>query len=296
MDDLKFSIIIPTTNNLDYLKICLNSINKNSNFFHEIIVHVNEGHDGTLEYIKNKKNISYTYSKDILGLCTATNLAASKATTNYILYSHDDMYFCPNWDLVLKKEIDLIQSNKFYLSSTMIEKNSGHIQLDCGSTFNDFDEEKLLSRLPQLPKIDFQGSHWAPHLIHRELWNRIGGFSQEFDPGFGSDPDLNMKLWNEGVRIFKGLGNFQVYHFGSITLRKKKNFIANNGTRTFLMKWKITPKFFVKHYLRGGKFTGNKIISEKYVKPLSNPIKNLIYYFDYFICKLKYLILKFNSQ
>ena len=37
----------------------------------------------------------------MLDLCTATNLAASlEATTKYILYSHDDMYFCPNWDKV----------------------------------------------------------------------------------------------------------------------------------------------------------------------------------------------------
>ena len=26
------------------------------------------------------------------------------------------------------------------------------------------------------------------------MWNKIGGFSEEFFPGTGSDPDLNMKL------------------------------------------------------------------------------------------------------
>ena len=43
-----------------------------------------------------------------------------------------------------------------------------------------------------------------------------------------------MKLWREGVRIFKGLNDFKVYHFGSITTRKKSNFIQNRGDRTFL--------------------------------------------------------------
>jgi glycosyltransferase involved in cell wall biosynthesis len=42
-----FSIIIPTYNNIEYLKICITSILKNSNFNHEIIVHINEGNDGT---------------------------------------------------------------------------------------------------------------------------------------------------------------------------------------------------------------------------------------------------------
>ena len=55
-----FSIIIPTFNNLNYLRLCLDSIKKNSKFNHEIIVHINDGSDGTLEYIKSNK-INYTY-------------------------------------------------------------------------------------------------------------------------------------------------------------------------------------------------------------------------------------------
>ena len=49
-----FTIIIPTLNNLPYLKICINSINKNSLHKHEIIPHVNIGDDGTIEYLKKK--------------------------------------------------------------------------------------------------------------------------------------------------------------------------------------------------------------------------------------------------
>ena len=94
---------------------------------------------------------------------------------------------------------------------------------------------------------DFQGSHWAPHAIHKDIWNSVGGFSLEFWPGAASDPDLNMKLWKKGVRIFKGLNKFKVYHFGSISLRKKPELRVNKGTNTFLKKWGITPKFFFKY-------------------------------------------------
>ena len=66
------------------------------------------------------------------------------------------------------------------------------------------------------------------------MWDKVGGFSEEFNPGIGSDPDFNMKLWKEGVRIFKGLNDFKVYHFGSLTTRKKKNLIQNRGDKTFL--------------------------------------------------------------
>ena len=50
-----FSIIIPTYNNLKYLKICLESLKKNSFYKHEIILHINEGSDGTLEFANKEK-------------------------------------------------------------------------------------------------------------------------------------------------------------------------------------------------------------------------------------------------
>ena len=85
----------------------------------------------------------------------------------------------------------------------------------------------MLENLDNLPIEDHQGSHFAPHCIHKDLWFKVGGFSEEFNPGIGSDPDFNRKLWGEGVRIFKGLGSFKVYHFGSITTRKNKNIKKN---------------------------------------------------------------------
>ena len=47
------SIIIPTYNNFDYLKLCIKSLNNNSKHQHELIFHINDGSDGTIEFIKN---------------------------------------------------------------------------------------------------------------------------------------------------------------------------------------------------------------------------------------------------
>ena len=276
-----FSIIIPTFNNLNYLSLCLDSIRKNSKFTHEIILHVNEGNDGTLDFVKSNK-IIHTYSADNIGLCSGVNLATKKATTEYILYSHDDMYFCPGWDDILNDEIKNINTTAFYLSGTMIEKNSGHIQLDCGDDYFNFDEKKLLENYNKPAFFDHQGTHWAPHLIHRYYWNKIGGLSEEFNPGIGSDPDLNFKLWKNNVRIFKGLEKFRVYHFGSISLRKKNNLVRNKGAKSFLRKWGITVDFFKRYYLRTG---------TKYTGPLNEPAKNFTYFVDFFISKIKFLIL-----
>ena len=282
-----FSIIIPTFNNLDYLIKCIESIKKNSNYDHEIIPHVNEGSDGTTEYLK-KNNINYSFTKYNSGICTGMNMAAKKAKTQYILYAHDDFYFCPNWDIVLKNEVDKIEHKKFYLSGTMV--NNGQIKLNCGNNLDTFNEEKLLNEIDNANYFNFQGSTWAPHLIHKEMWEKVGGFSEEFFPGTGSDPDLNMKLWNEGVRIFKGINDFKVYHFGSIVTRKYKNHptikteSGSKGAKIFLLKWGITINFFKKYILKSDTL---------YKGELDLPKKNFIYYFHLLICKLNYLYIKY---
>jgi glycosyltransferase involved in cell wall biosynthesis len=276
-----FSIIIPTFNNIEYLKICLNSLKKNSILKNEIILHINDGSDGTLDYAK-KNNILHTSSVENIGLCTAINTAVKKSSTDLILYAHDDMYFCPDWDKVLSNEVKLIKHNLFYLSGTMIECDSAHITFNCGKSFQDFDERKLLNNHKVLEFYDHQGSHFAPHLVHKNLWNKVGGFSEEFNPGMCSDPDFNMKLWKEGVRIFKGIDKFRVYHFASVTTRKK-GLKKNKGDLTFLKKWKITTKFFKKYFLRS---------NTKYTGPLSEPDKTIFYHLELFVCFLKRIKLK----
>lgn len=282
-----FSIIIPTFNNLEYLKKCIESIQKNSVYRHEIIPHVNDGSDGTLDYLK-KNLFNFTHTKYNSGICTGMNMAAKKSKFNYILYAHDDFYFCPNWDIVLKKEIDKIGHNKFYLSGTMV--NNGQIELDCGNDLNSFDEKKLLNEISGANYYDFQGSTWAPHLIHKEIWNKVGGFSEEYFPGTGSDPDLNMKLWNEGVRIFKGINDFKVYHFGSIVTRKYKNHptikteSGSRGAKIFLLKWGITINFFKKFILNS---------DTKYLGELKDPKKDIKYLIQLILCKFNFLYIKF---
>ena len=281
-----FSIIIPTLNNINYLKLCIKSIRNNSNINHELIVHVNKGTDGTIEFLKNEK-IIYTYTKYNAGICEGVNLASKLSTSEYILYAHDDFYFCPGWDDVLVNELKNLKNNLFYFSGTMIQ--NGQIELDCGNSLDVFNEKKLLNEYKNIKFYDFQGSTWAPHLIHKSLWNKIGGFSEEYYPGTGSDPDLNMKLWKLGVRIFKGLNDCKVYHFGSLTTRQKeKNFntiteSGSRGSKIFLSKWGISIKFFKKYFLQSDTI---------YLGPLTEPKKNFNFFFDLIICKFYYFYLK----
>lgn len=252
--DNAFSLLIPSWNNLPYLRTCIRSIRANSHFNHQIIVIINDGTDGTLEWIQSEKDIDYVYSENNLGICYSLNISRPIINTDYIVYINDDMYLLPGWDKVLHDEIEKLSHQEFMLSSTMIEpvdtKNPCVIVGDFGNSLESFKEEELLDSFRNFNKADWSGSTWPPMLLPRKLWDLVGGMSVEFSPGMYSDPDLSMKLWKAGVRYFKGLSASRVYHFGSKSTKRMKK---NRGKSMFLLKYGITSHSFTRFYLRQGK-------------------------------------------
>ena len=79
---IKFSVLIPTYNNLNYLKLAIDSIKHNSTYEHEIILHINDGSDGTLNFVRTN-NYKHTSSDNNIGLCSSLNKAA-KLVSNLI--------------------------------------------------------------------------------------------------------------------------------------------------------------------------------------------------------------------
>lgn len=280
-----FSILIPTNSkNIEYLNLCLKSIKKNSKYKHEILVHVNDCKNLNFSNLINFEVDKLTQSEEFMGLCKTLNKISQYATKDYLVYCHDDMYFSPGWDEAFKKNINVFKKKKFILSGTMVQQNGSHINFDCGDSPKNFNEVKFLNNFKNVNYYDFQGTTWAPTLIPKNLWKEINGLSEEFDPGFGSDPDMNMKLWKRGIRVFKGINDCKVYHFGSVTLRKNKNVKKNKSSYIFLKKWGFSIKFFKKYYMRSDeKFDGDL--------PLS-PKKNIAYYYDLLKCKIIYFYLR----
>lgn len=252
-----FSILIPSWNNLPYLKTCITALQKNSEVSHQIVVHVNEGVDGTTQWLQ-ENNIEYSYSEQNIGICDALNKAFNLSIAPNIIYLNDDMYVLPGWDLVLKNEIEKTGHSRFYFSATMMERVEGNsctiAPVDFGDLETGFKEEELLKQYNKFQKNDWNGATWPPSVVHRDMWQAVGGYSTEFSPGFYSDPDFSMKLWNNGVRLFKGLGNSRVYHFRSKSLKRVK---LNNGRLTFMKKWGISASFLYKNILKmGSNFSG----------------------------------------
>ena len=248
----KFSILIPSWNNLPFLKLCVDSIRRHSAYDHQIIIHVNDGSDGTLEWVK-ASGLDYTYSPQNVGVCLAMNMMRTKVKTDYIYFLNDDMYVLPGWDTALVEEIERLPDNRFFLSSTAIQphtqRHNAVIVADFGDTIETFQEERLLESFRNLQLADWMGATIPPNLVHRDVWDLVGGYRVELSPGMYSDPDFTAKLWLCGIRYMKGLSDSRVYHFETKSTGRVKR---NNGQLQFLMKWGLTSSTFRRLYTHRG--------------------------------------------
>ncbi len=249
------TVVIPSWNNLAMLKLCVSSIRQHSSLNVQIIVVLNEGTDGSLEWCKEQKDkeLDMVHFIENAGICFGLNACRSLIKADWIVYLNDDMYVLPEWDKALHQKA-ISQPNKaVLLSGTLIEpRDSGNkvvVVKDFGSDLESFKEEKLVLSSSNLKRSDWSGSSWPPLMLHVKYWDLIGGMSVEFHPGMYSDPDLSMKMHKAGVRDFIGVGSSLVYHFGSkSTARIKKN----KGRSTFLLKWGISSgKFYRESLLMG---------------------------------------------
>ncbi len=263
--DYRYSVVIPTWNNLPYLKNCLEGLRLHSALPHQVIVFVNDGSDGTLDWLKEASddNLDFIHSPRNLGICYGINLCRPLLRSEFLLYMNDDMYPLPEWDSLLFKAAAREETDLFMLSSTMIEPevsdNRCVIVRDYGKEVDRFQKERLLSEFRNYPMKDWQGSTWPPVLIPLQLWDMVGGLSPEFSPGYYSDPDLSFKLVQAGVRCFRGVGDSRVYHFGSKSTGRIKK---NNGRLQFLNKWGISSHVFSRKVL---------LMGSDYRGPLEDP-------------------------
>lgn len=268
-----FSILIPTWNNLSFLQLCIRSIKDNSSFHHQILIYINDGSDGTLNWVK-QEGYEYIHSKENIGICFALNSLRSLVKTDYILYMNDDMYVCPDWDKYLWEEIQQLPDKMFFLSSTLIQPRpffckSVIAPADYGTSPDNFEEEKLLKEYSSLPHHDWFGATWPPNIVHKDIWDLVGGYSIEFSPGMYSDPDFSAKLKLAGVNYFKGLSKSRVYHFEA---RSTSRIVKNNGSAQFLLKWGITSSSFMRNVLKRGEVFDENHLTEIHTMALRKDI------------------------
>jgi hypothetical protein len=162
--------------------------------------------------------------------------------------------------VALSEEIERLPDNRFFLSATTIQPHTPGDSLlvaDYGDQVGNFREQQLLADYMSIPMEDWMGATMPPNVVHRDLWDMVGGYSVELSPGMYSDPDFTAKLWLCGIRYMKGLSASRVYHFETKSTGRVKK---NNGQMQFLMKWGMTSSTFRRLYTYRGQAFSPELI------------------------------------
>jgi hypothetical protein len=118
-----------------------------------------------------------------------------------------------------------------------------------GKTPKEWFEEKFLSEWLDKRTITRDIiSVLDPFLIRKELWDEVGGFDEQFYPGFGTDPDLIAKIYFTAKKKnvpyeFRGVADCGMYHFECIGTSKIHDGykIRRDVTHMFRKKWGLFP-------------------------------------------------------
>ncbi len=245
-----FAICIPTWNSLDYLKILVESIQKNSAFKHGIYVHDNASDDGTQEYLlANALDASFSnHNKGFCGVNQALKIAVQHGHEN-IMVMNSDMVALPGWDVSIAAQLKRFKRkgiDKFSVSCRLVEphgNNPEYIIANFGDTPGNLRKQELYRQRFAMVPSTVQYSH--PILCPAKLLASVGYFDEQYWPGWASDHDLAAKLHKAGCRDFVMLGNSHVYHFSSATFKKLPDEDrAKNGQNLFAQKWGVSTEQF----------------------------------------------------
>ena len=225
---------ISTYNNLEYLKIAVDSVRKNS-FYKDapFIIHAENCTDGTNEWLKEnseKYNLEYYLDKNDnpKGIGGGMNFCADRVETDYIMFLHSDFYVTPNWDKALMDTHNKYPNEKLWVNSHRVEpqmfpnsqSRPGTVVVSketFGAYHNDF-KSVLFDKYAELftSENDFEipKGEGVSGLIKKEHWDEIGGNDPLFAPASYDDMDLFLRMLQNGFRFILPTTSL-VWHFGA---------------------------------------------------------------------------------
>jgi len=273
------SFIIPSRNNLSYLKMCYNSIRKNAGYRHEICMADDASSDGTWEWLQEigeKDNLVKYYRNpgpEREGLTILyDSLVENVATTDRLFFFHSDMYLMPD----AAEEIDKYLEDGVVVSLTRVEpplhpEGPEKITKDFGVEPEELKERELLDWYSRYEPKEYTEGVFAPWAITRKDFEAIGGHDPLFRPQSKEDSDIFNRLLLNGIE-FKQTWRGLVYHLTSRGSRF--NPMAGGGVGKDSPEWIHTTTKNMRNFIRKW---GTPVQHDKMMKPMVSPVYSIGY-------------------
>ncbi|MBD7969716.1 glycosyltransferase family 2 protein [Paenibacillus gallinarum] len=234
------SIVIPTFNQVAYLKECINSIKANTDVPYEIIVVDNASSDGTAAYLRNQKSgIRYTILEENRGFSGGINYGLMMARGKYIVMLNNDTVVTKGW---LTHMLHCLQSDEQIAAVGPVTNYiGGDQQIDV--PYQRIQDMWAFAERYSIP----DPSQWRITdrlvgfclLFRRELISEVGYLDEGYRIGNYEDEDWNIRihLLNRKLAV---AGDSFIHHYGSVSMKKLADqFVQTNdrNAKFYADKW-----------------------------------------------------------
>ena len=262
----KITFVIPSRNNLEFLKLAYESI-RNLETRHEILVLNDASSDGTWEWIEAQKDpdlITYfNPGPERIGIVGMFDKGIEMARTDIIMAFHSDMVACKDLDKNILKHLQ----KSTVVSATRVEPplhpdGPEKILRNYGIEVEDFNLEAWYKGSENLKEDKTTEGIFAPWCMFKEDFFAVGGHDKLFAPQSKEDSDLFNRFQLNGYKFIQPWDAL-VYHFTSRGSRFNKH--AGGAAGKNSNEWLYTTNKNGRNFVRKW---GHFVLHDKYMKPI----------------------------
>lgn len=237
----KVSIVVVNWNLLKYLKLCIKSIRQYTQYEnYEIIVVDNESKDGSKEWLSKQKDLKIITNKDNLGWVKSVNQGLSQAKGEYLIFMNNDIEVTDGW---ITKMLTHYRQETGIVVPTM--NNISGLQNTHYDTYYPLKHHEVRFVMG------------ACVLLHRDVYNLIGGLDEIFGMGNSDDLDYCIRMTKMGLKIIIARDVF-IFHHGSKSFANYKEGeykkLLDKNLKILKDKWgeqTVNQTLMVEPYYRG---------------------------------------------
>ncbi len=262
------SILIVTHNSERFVRHCLDSIAKNTSYpNYEVIIEDNASTDTTVTLLKQyaaaDARIKIIASPENLGFSGGNNLAAGKASGQYLIFLNIDTMVTPGWVSRLVQHVETDPTIGLICPVTNFAGNEAKINVSYAGPEEmiAFSQSLAAARHGQHTEIRVAPLYCA--LITRKVWNSVGALDTRYEVGMFEDDDYSLRIWDANYRVAMAEDCF-IHHFGQGSFAKLAsetyNKIFEKNRARFEEKWRRPwqphkPRAGVRSALEDRRFT-----------------------------------------
>jgi glycosyltransferase involved in cell wall biosynthesis len=266
----KITFILPSRNNLEFLKLAYASIRNLSYPHHCVLILDDASTDSTSEWIKSlgDKNIIHYQNPgpERIGIVGMFDKGIEMSNTDIIFAFHADMVACKDLDINIIKHL----KPGTIVSATRVEPplhppGPEKITVDFGIEADQFSFDKWYTESEKLKQDKTTEGIFAPWCMHKSDYLAIGGHDELFAPQSKEDSDLFNRFVLNGYQVIQSWDGL-VYHFTSRGSRFNKHVGGSAGKNSD--EWLYTTTKNGKEFIRKwGHFVKHDVLMKPIIPP-----------------------------